>query len=103
MAYQDVFITGSGTRYNKAVTRCSSALTGQELGRWRRMRSLYCLTCAATLKRVRMTVEGWACASGVFWIYGVGRARDLPYSPPRRTTDSAMASKAVVQLRTLWM
>src|SRR5215831_3324269 len=45
---------------SKAVTRCSSALTGQALGRWRRIRSLYCLTWAATLQRVRRTVEGWA-------------------------------------------
>jgi len=34
-------------------------------GRWRRIRSLYCLTWVATLKRVRMIVEGWACASAV--------------------------------------
>jgi hypothetical protein len=36
----DVLTAGSGTRESKAVTRCSSALTGQALGRWRRIRSL---------------------------------------------------------------
>src|SRR5215510_15120063 len=56
--YHDVLTAGSGARYSKAVTRCSSALTGQELGRWRRIRSLYCLTWVATLKRLRITVEG---------------------------------------------
>src|SRR5256885_214994 len=61
----DVLTAGSGTRDSKAVTRCSRALTGQELGRWRRRRSLYCLTWAATLQRVRITVEGWAWASAV--------------------------------------
>src|SRR5215813_14009822 len=61
----DVLQTGTGTAHSKVVTRCKSALTGQELGRWRRMRSLYCLTRVAILKRVRMTVEGCACASVV--------------------------------------
>src|SRR5713101_8838685 len=70
----DVLSTGRGTRASKAVTRCSSALTGQELGRWRRIRSLYCLTCVATLKRVRITVEGWAWASAVCWSVWVRRA-----------------------------
>jgi hypothetical protein len=56
---------GAGTADNRAVTRYKSALTGQELGRWRRMRSLYCLIWVATLKRVRITVEGWALASAV--------------------------------------
>src|SRR4029453_1948017 len=61
----DVLPTGTGTAHSKVVTRCKRALTGQELGRWRRIRSLYCLTCAAILKRVSMMVEGWACASTV--------------------------------------
>ena len=30
------------------------------------MRSLYCLTCAAIVQRVRMSVEGWACARAVW-------------------------------------
>ena len=59
-AHQDVWTRGRGTADNKAVTRCQSALTGQELGRWRRIRSLYCLIGVATLKRGSITVEGWA-------------------------------------------
>src|SRR6516164_1098074 len=66
---QEVFPAGRGTTYSKAVTRCRSACTGQALGRWRRRRSLYCLTCVAILKRVTMIVAGWACASAVR--YGV--------------------------------
>jgi hypothetical protein len=60
IAAYDVLQTGSGTAQSKVVTRCNSALTGQELGRWRRILSLYCLICVAILKRVRMTVEGCA-------------------------------------------
>ncbi len=56
---------GTGTADKRAVTRCKSALTGQELGRWRRSRSLDCLRCVATLQRVSITVEGWAWASAV--------------------------------------
>jgi len=48
----DVSQTGSGTAHSRVVTRCNSALTGQELGKWRRIRSLYCLICAAILKRI---------------------------------------------------
>src|SRR3989441_1232308 len=62
---QAVLTLGTGTADNRSVTRDKSALTGQELGRWRRIRSLYCLTCTATLKRVSITVEGWAWASAV--------------------------------------
>ena len=65
MAHQDVFNAGPGTAESRAVTRAKSALTGQEVGRWRRIRSLYCLTCVATLKSVRIRVEGWAVASAV--------------------------------------
>src|SRR5918996_6519579 len=66
----DELTPGRGTRDSKAVTRCSSALTGQELGRWRRIRSLYCLIWVAIWKRVRMTVEGCACARAVCWRVG---------------------------------
>src|SRR5919197_4286818 len=62
---QDVFPTGRGTTASKVVTPCKCALTGQELGKWRRMRSLYCLTCGAILKRVRIMVEGCAWARAV--------------------------------------
>src|SRR5215813_2473979 len=72
--HHDVFTLGSGTRYSKAVTWCRSPLTGQELGRCRRIRSLYCVICVATLKRVRLSVEGWAWASAVWWRVGVRRA-----------------------------
>src|SRR4029453_12807973 len=64
-SHYDVLPTGTGTAHSKVVTRCKRALTGQGLGKWRRIRSLYCLTCAAILKRVSMMVEGWACASTV--------------------------------------
>ena len=37
-------------------------------------RSLYCLICVATLKRVRITVEGWALASAVCCSVCVRRA-----------------------------
>src|SRR4029450_13807468 len=63
----DVLAAGGGTREGKAVTRCSSALRGRELGgggggvwRCRGIRSLCGWTWAATLKWVRITVEGWA-------------------------------------------
>jgi hypothetical protein len=42
--HHDVLPTGTGTAHSNVVTRCTRALTGQELGRGRRMRSLYCLT-----------------------------------------------------------
>ena len=58
MAPQDVFNAGTGTAASSAVTRAKSALTGQDVGRWRRIRSLYCLTCVATLKSVRISVAG---------------------------------------------
>ena len=44
MAHQDVFTAGTGTAESRAVTRAKNALTGQDVGRWRRIRSLYCLT-----------------------------------------------------------
>ena len=65
LAAYDVLQTGSGTAHSRVVTRCNSALTGQELGKWRRILSLYCLICVAILKRVRMTVEGCAWAKAV--------------------------------------
>jgi hypothetical protein len=60
----DAWTPGRGTRDRTAVTRDSSAWTGQARGRWRRSRSLDGLTCAATVQRVSRTVEGWACARG---------------------------------------
>jgi hypothetical protein len=62
---QDVFKAGTGMAVSSVVTRWSSALTGHEVGRWRRMRSLYCLTWVATLNSVRITVDGWAVAKAV--------------------------------------
>ncbi len=45
MAHQDVCTRGTGV-VSRAVTRWKSALTGQALGRGRRIRSLYCLIWA---------------------------------------------------------
>jgi hypothetical protein len=47
---QDVFKAGPGMAVSSVVTRCNSAVTGHEVGRCRRMRSLYCLTWVATLR-----------------------------------------------------
>src|SRR2546423_369980 len=58
LAAYDVLQTGAGTAHSRVVTRCTSALTGQALGRWRSILSLYCLIWVAILQRVRMTVEG---------------------------------------------
>src|SRR4029453_321803 len=74
MKDQDVFNAGTGIAERRAVTRCKSALTGQDVGRWRRIRSLYCLIWAATLKSVRITVEGWAVANAVWAKVCVRRA-----------------------------
>ena len=43
LSHYDVLLTGTGTAHSKVVTRYKRALTGQELSRWSRMRSLYCL------------------------------------------------------------
>jgi hypothetical protein len=43
----DVLPTGAGTALSTVVTRCKRALTGQELGQWRRIRSLYWLIWVA--------------------------------------------------------
>jgi hypothetical protein len=43
LRHHDVLPTGTGTAYSKVVTRYKRVLTGQELGKWRRIRSLYCL------------------------------------------------------------
>src|SRR5215467_13648044 len=97
MAPQDVFTTGSGTTDNRAVTRCKSALTGQELGRWRRIRSLYCLTCVAPLKRVRISVEGGAVASGVcasVWVRRAWWRTEAAHDGKRRM---ALARKVVAE------
>ena len=63
MGYQDVFNAGTGMAERRVVTWCKSALTGQDVGRWRSIRSLYCLTWVATLKSVRIRVAGWAVAN----------------------------------------
>ena len=65
MAPQDVFNAGTGTAESRVVTRGQSALTGQDVGRWRRIRSLYCLTWVATLNSMRITVHGCAVARAV--------------------------------------
>jgi hypothetical protein len=62
----DVLLPSTGTAHSKVVTWGKRALTGQALGRWRRLRSLYGLTCAAIVKRVSRRVEGWACARMVW-------------------------------------
>ena len=59
-------MAGTGMAVSNVVTRWSNALTGHEVGRCKRIRSLYCLTCVATLKSVRITVEGWAAAKAVW-------------------------------------
>src|SRR5262245_58947801 len=74
LLYQDVLKAGTGRAVSNVVTRCHSALTGHDVGRWRRIRSLYCLTCVATLKSVRITVEGWAVARAVWASVWVRRA-----------------------------
>src|SRR5215467_1108298 len=65
-ALQDVFSAGTGTAESRVVIWDKRALTGQAVGRCRRIRSLYCLTCVATLKSVRISVEGWAVARAVW-------------------------------------
>jgi hypothetical protein len=60
-----VFKAGTGMAVSNVVTRCHSALTGHEVGRCKSIRSLYCLTCVATLQSVRSTVEGGAVARAV--------------------------------------
>ena len=64
MASQDVCNAGTGTAESRAGTRAKSALTGQDGGRWRKIRSSYCLPCVATVQRGRSRVEGCAAARG---------------------------------------
>src|SRR6185295_1713851 len=71
---QEVFNAGTGIAVSNVVTRRNSALTGHDVGRCRRIRSLYCLIWVATLNRVRITVEGWAVASAVWASVWVRRA-----------------------------
>jgi hypothetical protein len=59
---------------SNAVPRRNSALTGHDVGRWRRRRSLYCLTWVAPLNNVRLTVDGGAGASAVWARVEVRRA-----------------------------
>ena len=61
---QEVFKAGTGMAVSNVVTRCNRALTGHEVGRCRRIRSLYCLTCVATLNRVRMHGAGLGRGEG---------------------------------------
>src|SRR5438093_5617595 len=98
---QDVFLTGRGTAYSRAVTRCRSALTGQALGTWRSMRFVYCLTCAAILQRVRMTVEGWACASAVCCKVEVRKAWWRTSAAHASRNRGAFARKVVAEVRSL--
>ena len=55
---EEVGKAGTGMAVRNVVTRCNSALTGHEVGRCKRIQSLYCLTCVAPVTSVRMTVEG---------------------------------------------
>jgi hypothetical protein len=71
---EEVLQIGAGMAHSRVVTRCKSALTGQALGRWSRLLALDCLTCVATLKRVRMIVEGCAWAKAVWWRVCVRKA-----------------------------
>jgi hypothetical protein len=58
-------MAGSGRAVRRAVPRWRSPVTGHEVGRCRRIRSLYCLTGVAIFNKVRMTVEGCAGAQAV--------------------------------------
>src|SRR4029450_4119683 len=102
MAYQDVFNAGTGTTESSAGTRPKSALTGQDVGRWRRIRSLYCLTWVATLKSVRISVEGCAVASGVWASVWVRRAWWRIYAAHASRSRMAFARKVVAEVRSLW-
>jgi hypothetical protein len=39
IGYHDVFNAGTGRAKSRVVTRCKSAVTGQDVGRWRSIRS----------------------------------------------------------------
>src|SRR6266581_5797016 len=97
VSHQDVSKTGAGTRESKAVTRCRSPLTGQDVGRWRRIRSLYCLTCVATLKSVTMRVEGWAVASAVCCSVCVRKAWWSTYAAQARRSRRELARNVVAE------
>jgi hypothetical protein len=94
--------TGTGTAVSKVVTRCNSALTGHDVGRCRRMWSLYCLTWVATLNSVSITVDGWAVAKAVCIRVWVRRAWWSTYAPHARRRRVALARKVVAEVRSLW-
>src|SRR6516162_274131 len=87
---------------SKVVTRDNRALTGQDVGRWRRIRSLYCLLWVATLKRVRITVAGWAVASAVWASVGVRRAWWRTEAAHDSMSRMALARNVVAEVRSLW-
>ena len=98
---QAVFQVGTGTRERKAVTRCRSPLPGQDVGRWRRIRSLSCLTCVATLKSVTMRVEGWAVARAVCCSVCVRKAWWSTDAAQARRSRRALARHVVAEVRSL--
>jgi hypothetical protein len=99
---QDVFKAGTGRAVRNVVTRCNSALTGQDVGRGKSIRSLYCLIWVATLHTVRMTVPGGAVASPVCTSVGVRRAWWRTYAPHARRSRTAWARHVVAEVRSLW-
>jgi hypothetical protein len=72
------------------------------MGRGRSIRSLYCLTSVATLKRARITVEGWAVAKAVWARVCVRRAWCRTEAPHARRSRTALARKVVAEVRSLW-
>jgi hypothetical protein len=99
MVPQDVFNAGMGTANSRVVTRCKRALTGQDVGRWRRIRSLYCLTWVATLQSVRIRVEGWAVARAVWDSVWVRRAWWRTYAAHDSRSRMALARNVVAEVR----
>ena len=66
------------------------------------MRSLYCLIWAATLKSVRITVEGWAVANAVWARVCVRRAWWRTEAAHASRSRMALARKVVAEVRSLW-
>jgi len=98
---QDVCKTGTGTSESKAVSRCRSPWTGQDVGRWRTIRSLSCLTCVATVQSVTMRVEGGAVASAGCCSVCVRTAWWRAYAAQARRSRRAVARQVVAAVRSL--
>src|SRR2546425_1974536 len=99
---QEVFKAGTGMAVSHVVTRRNSALTGHDVGRCRRIRSLYGLIWVATLHRVRITVPGWAVARAVWASVWVRRAWWRTYAAHDNRSRVALARNVVAEVRSLW-